>query len=234
MSAQSGSGARVRARAVRTRAIAATVAALTFACALAPGAARAADERLTRRLDTATAEAVGRLVDRALAEGLPGEPLVATALEGASQRAGGRRIAAAVQRELADLERARAVLGESASGSELVAAATALRAGIPPDTLARLRALVHDRTLVVPLVVLADLVARGVPADHASAGLGVALRSGMPDAGLLRMREQVASDIRGGMAPNRAIELRARAVDGDGPARPVVRAVPGAGGSHTP
>ncbi|HET7225809.1 MAG TPA: hypothetical protein VFK69_08860, partial [Candidatus Eisenbacteria bacterium] len=88
--------------------------ACAWACCAAPRPACAADPRLARRLDAATAAAVESLMARADGEGLPTEPLVTTALEGASQRAGGRRIVTAVARERADLLRARDVLGATA------------------------------------------------------------------------------------------------------------------------
>lgn len=203
------------------------------ACLAAPRPASAADPRLARRLDAATAAAVESLMARAEGEGLPTEPLVTTALEGASQHAGGRRIVAAVARERADLMRARAALGATANGAEWVAAAAALRAGVPADTLAGLRAAAGHRSLVVPLVVLADLVTRGVPSERASAGLMAALREGADDGGLLALRLQTASAIQGGVPPSRAIERWWRAGGGSAfaPGPPAAAPPPG---SHIP
>ncbi|HVP14859.1 MAG TPA: hypothetical protein VMS88_04910 [Terriglobales bacterium] len=191
---------------------------------------RATDERLVRRLDPATAQAVGRIVDDARAAGLPADPLVATALEGSSRRASPARIVNAVRRQLGELERARAALGSGAGEAEIVAGAAALRAGVPADTIARLRGLRPDQPLVVPLVVVADLVTRGVPVTTASASIVSALCAGLGDAELLRLREQVALDIRGGASPGRAVVLRAQdlglALDGQPRAPAAERTAP--------
>ncbi len=185
--------------------------ALAVLLAVTARSAPALDERLAQRLDRATAETIGRIVDDARAAGLPAEPLVATALEGASRRASSARIVSAVRRQLAEFERARTTLRGEASEGEIVAAAAALRAGVPADTIARLRALRPGQPLVVPLVVLADLVTRGVPVPIASASIVSAARVGATDAEMLRLRERVAQDIRGGVSPGRSVVLRTQA-----------------------
>src|SRR2546430_14518124 len=69
------------------------------------------------------------LVDSAHTAMLPTEPLVQRALEGATKRASGDAIVAAVRRLAADLGHARDALGSTASPAELTAGAAALRAG---------------------------------------------------------------------------------------------------------
>src|SRR5438046_7046283 len=108
---------------------------------------------------------------------LPTEPLVQRALEGATKRASGDASVPAGRRLAADLGHARDALGSTASPAELTAGAAALRAGASQATLAQLR---HARRepLTVPLAVLADLVASGVPVDSAAAAvLGLAARA---------------------------------------------------------
>src|SRR5438067_914173 len=78
------------------------------------------DPRLTRLPPEAQAP-VGARVDSARAAGLPAEPLVQRALEGATKQAPGDLIVAAVQRLAADLGRARDALGSTASPAELSA-----------------------------------------------------------------------------------------------------------------
>ena len=117
------------------------------------------DSRL-ERLDAATRPAVTALVDAARRASLPTEPLVQRALEGATKRASGDVIVAAVRRLAVDLGHARDALGTTASPAELTAGAAALRAGASPTILIELR---HTRRapLTMPLAVLADLVASG-------------------------------------------------------------------------
>src|SRR5206468_7565912 len=117
------------------------------------------------------------------------------ALEGAAKHASPERITAAVRAQMTAMGEARAALGDSSSASEVVAGAGALLAGVPRDSLARLRAVRPDRPLVVPLVVLADLVARNVPAAAASEAVLTAARARARDADLLTLRKRIEGDI---------------------------------------
>ena len=136
--------------------------------ALAGSSASAQDDRLVRRLDSTTYARVTAELDSARGAGLPVEPLIARALEGASKNAPGARIVAAVHRLAADLAAARRALGETSTTTELEAGASALRAGVDATALADLRRARPRYALTVPLAVLADLVARGVPPDTAA------------------------------------------------------------------
>lgn len=173
---------------------------LAFTLALAlprPGVTQ--DPRLDR-LSPDARPLVASLLDSARAAGLPAEPLVDRALEGASKRAPVLLIAAAVRRLAADLGRAREALGPGAAPTELTAGADALRAGAPLDVLVRLRDALGVRRLAVPLGVTADLTARGVPADTA-ASLVIALAREVGDAELLAFQRDVERDIALGVAP---------------------------------
>ncbi|HSJ64993.1 MAG TPA: hypothetical protein VK922_13965, partial [Gemmatimonadaceae bacterium] len=130
-------------------------------------AADAQDARLRDRLDPATATRVSAILDSARMTGLPTRPLVSKALEGASKGAPGPRIVAAVSRLAGELRVARDVLGP-ATESELDAAASALILGVRRTDLAAVRGARSGERLTVPLAVLADLVAYGVPADAAT------------------------------------------------------------------
>jgi hypothetical protein len=65
----------------------------------------------------------------------------------------------------------------------------------------RLRAARAGGSLVIPLVVLCDLVARGVPVEAASVAVLTAARAGATDLALLRIRERIHSRIDSGGAP---------------------------------
>jgi hypothetical protein len=161
-------------------------------------AAQQLDQRL-ERLDGATRPAVAALVDSARAASLPTEPLVQRALEGATKRASGGVIVAVVRRLAVDLGRAREALGSTASPAELSAGAAALRAGASQTTLAELRR-ARREPLIVPLAVLADLVASGVPVDSAAAAV-LALSRQARDAELVEFRRAVERDIALGAPP---------------------------------
>jgi hypothetical protein len=98
------------------------------------------------------------------------------------------------------LGRARDALGGNASDAELAAAAGALRAGLPPGALRRLQSLRSGRPLVVPIAVLTDLVAEGVPAEQATRSVLDLARDGRPDDDFVALRRQVQMQRRGGAA----------------------------------
>jgi hypothetical protein len=168
------------------------------------------DPRL-ERLDAATRPAVAALVDSARRALLPTEPLVQRALEGATKRASGDLIVAAVRRFAVELGQARDALGSTASPAELTAGAAALRAGASPTILAQLRQ-ARREPLTMPLAVLADLVASGVPVDSAAAAV-LALAARARDADLVEFRRAVERDIALGAPPAAATAAAATAAD---------------------
>src|SRR5205809_1814637 len=168
------------------------------------------DPRL-ERLDAATRPPVAALVDSAGRALLPTEPLVQRALEGATKRASGELIVAAVRRFAVELGHARDALGSTASPAELSAGAAALRAGASPTVLARLRQ-ARREPLTMPLAVLADLVASGVPVDSAAAAV-LALAARARDADLVEFRRAVERDIALGAPPAAATAAAATAAD---------------------
>ena len=161
-------------------------AALVVMCLLAAPAGLTAQAgsqaRLAGRLDAGTAAAVTRVIDSAAAAGVPSDPLIAKALEGASKHATGDRIVVAVRGLAADLASARRALGGSASEADVVAGASALRAGASTAVLTEIRAARGNTPLLVPLATLADLIAQGIPVDRAAATVLGLARAGSPDA----------------------------------------------------
>lgn len=142
--------------------IASCIAALLLGAA---AEAHAQEPRLVGRLPDAPRQQVDAILDAARGAGLPTEPLLVRALEGAAKNAPPERIVAAVLRLREELNLARGAFGDAASSAELTAGAAALRAGATPDDLAELRTLRRGQPLTVPAAVLADLVAAGVPME---------------------------------------------------------------------
>jgi hypothetical protein len=165
--------------------------------------------RLDGRLDAPSRVAVERLIDSAHAAGLPAEPLVDKALEGASKRAPREAILRALRTLAADLTVARQTLGPQSLADELTAGAVAIRGGIDDDALRRLRRERPGQPLVVALGVLTDLVARGVPAPDASRAVLDLTRAGVADEQLVAFRRDVERDIGIGAPPAAATTLRA-------------------------
>ena len=201
-------------RDVRHRCVYAAVLSLGLGAGFGVGTASAQDPRLATRLEPATATAVTRLADSVRSVGLPADPLVAVALEGASRRATSERILAAVREYAGALGVARQTLGDSAASDEIVSAAGVIVAGVPPRVMSEYRAARPSGSLTVPLVVLADLVARGVPADTAAAALGAALRNGARDDELTEFRRRIERDILAGAKPSTAMSIRRRDLPG--------------------
>lgn len=161
------------------------------------------------RLDPDTRARVITIVDSARGVGLPSEPLIHRALEGAMKNAPSERIVVAVRRLAADLGTARGALGAKATTPELEAGVAALRAGASPAVLTRVRE-VRRPPVTMALAVLADLVASGVPADSAAAAILV-LAPSARDAELAEFRRAVERDIALGAPPAAATSVRSAA-----------------------
>lgn len=164
------------------------------------------DPRL-ERLDPETRALVVSVVDSARLAGLPSEPLIQRALEGATKGAPSPRIVAAVRRLATDLGTARGALGSQATAPELEAGVAALRAGAGPQVLTQLRD-ARRPPLTMALAVLADLVTSGVPVDSASA-IVLAFAPTARDADLVEFRRAVERDISLGAPPGTAASIRA-------------------------
>lgn len=176
------------------------------AALLAAGVARAQDPRLMHRLDSTTLALVGALMDSARTAGLPVEPLVQRALEGAAKHAESERIVAAVRRLAGELGVARAALGNESSPAELDAGASALRAGVRPEDLTLLRQR-RTQSLTVALAALTDLVVGGVPPDSAASAV-LALAARARDDQIADFRRAVERDIALGATPASAAAVR--------------------------
>lgn len=181
------------------------------------------------KLDPQTRYAVELMLDSAKLAGLPYGPLESKALEGISKRASGRDILVAVRRVLRTLRDARSALGPLASADELTAAAGALRVGISGAELTHLASVRDGKmSLTVPLIVLSDLVTRGVPRDTASLTINQLLRGGAADDDFLGLWRSVERDIVSGTDPGVALLNRVRQLP------PRVQAGPPAAGVRPP
>ena len=186
------------------------LAAIVIALAATSARGAAQDPRLSAITDDVARSRISAVIERARAASLPVEPLVDKALEGARKRAGDARIVDAVTSLEARLDSSRVALGSASSEAELVAAAAALQAGVGPAVLTQLRRERSGRSLAIPLVVLSDLVTRGVPHDTASALILLVAHEGLGDETLLAIQRDVQRDVRDGAHPATAAAIRAR------------------------
>ncbi len=157
--------------------------------------------------------AVEREIARAAAKGLPTQPLVAKAMEGVTKQASGVRIQAAVASLAKRLEQARTLLAPSTSAPELTSGAEALAAGVPGSVLRQIRASwPAERSVVMPIDVLTELVARGIPASHALERISTLMKRGASPVQIASLGASVQADVAAGLAPDAALEVRARGV----------------------
>lgn len=166
-------------------------------------------------LGGASRDTLDRLVASARDAGLPADPLLAKVAEGALKGASDARILQAVRTLLRELGDARAALPRASTGT-LVAAASAIHAGVTPDGLRRVAADpgIPDGDLGVAFVTLADLVASRVPPDVATSTIADLVGRRAGEAELTALRLGVARDVSAGLTPVDALQARARGLVG--------------------
>lgn len=168
------------------------------------------------RLDAMSRYQIEVLMDSAARLGIPPEALLSKTLEGISKGAPGSRIVQVVRKQFAALREAKSTLGAETSLDELNAAAGALQAGVPRSSLATLYTTRKGNSLLMPLVVLSDLVSRGVPPDDASSAIINMSRRGALDSDFAGLRRGVETDILSGASPATALDRRTREFPGRG------------------
>jgi len=128
------------------------------------------------------------------------------------QRAPVVKIEAAV-RTLADRMRAaNEALAPDASEQELHAAADAIKSGVPAETLRAMRKAGGDGSLAVPIGVLTQLIARGVPVERASMEVVALLQKGAVARNFIALEESVRQDVLAGRRPDESLDLRLKGI----------------------
>ena len=167
---------------------------------------------LPSQLAPATRQTIVRLGDSLRTAGLPDAPLYAKAAEGVLKGATDARIVTAVRTLARELGDARSSLGSGAGDAELVAGASALHVGATPGMLRQLRdthvAGSSATSLATPLVALADLLTRRVPASVAAAAIDSLVARGAPSDDFAALRAAVERDIDAGRAPEASVVQR--------------------------
>jgi hypothetical protein len=187
----------------------------TFALLLlvaSASAAQAQDARLTRRLDPVTARNVQSLADSAAADGLPGEPLIKKALEGASKGASSGEIDRALRSLLGGMRSARMVLGADADVREIMATTTAIQAGVSIRYLETLRRHRDSPAFVNAVIGSAFLRQRGVSDEAAVEIARNMLEARLKPDDFAVLQRLVDQDMRAGAAANTAARVRAQAL----------------------
>jgi hypothetical protein len=110
------------------------------------------------------------------------------------------------------LRSANDALAPSPSDVELRAAADAMHEGVPVETLRAMRRAGGDGSLAVPLGVLTQLVARGIPVEKASMQIVELLRRGAVPRNFIALDESVRQDVLGGKRPEESLDLRLKGI----------------------
>ena len=185
------------------------IAAILSAFMLAPAFA-AAQQSLPESLSRDTRDSLHAIIRRSEAARVPTEPLFAKAAEGVLKRATDARILAAVRSLAHALADARAQLPDGAAPGTIVAAASAIQAGVDRGVIARYATVSkgNDADLAVAYVTLADLIASSVPIGAATESVERLLRTGVADTELAAFRAAIARDIQNGSRPEDALRAR--------------------------
>lgn len=183
------------------------------------------------RLDAPSRTQVEVLFDSATRLGLPAELLYSKTLEGISKGANGRRIVENLRKYLGAMREARAALGASTT-DELAAATGALLAGVERDELPKLRKSRGPKSIAVPLVILSDLVSRGVPTRDAAGAMVQLSQRGALDSDFHGLWLRINQDIVSGVPPAAALQRWTRDFPGRGGAG--TRLPPGTAPPSTP
>jgi hypothetical protein len=171
------------------------------------------DPRLDARLDPRTRAAVVALLDSARRAGIPTDPLVLRALEGASKKADGRVIVVAVRNYMNDLSAARSALGPSSSEADVLAGASALRAGVSVRELEKVRAARAGVRIATAVGVMGDLVSHGVSSDTATALVSDLVRLGVADEQLVALQREIVLSVAGGTPAGTAAVLHGQGLE---------------------
>ena len=185
---------------------------VSLATLAAGSAARAQAARLDASADLGLRRAVERELVAARATGLPEGLLIAKANEGIAKRATPKRITDAVAALGKRLQVARDQLAPNPSEDEIAAGADALYVGVPAPMLKKMRAAWPNRSLALPLGVLTELVAKGLPANRAAQVVTDLMARGASNVQLYALAQSVQGDVAAGWAPEAALDLRARGV----------------------
>lgn len=137
-----------------------------MALASVSSAQEAQRERLRQVFPADAVTQIESILAQAESEGIPTDPLIAKALEGAAKRVPTERVVAALSIYAERLQQATSLVGPQRGVGAVVAAADAMRRGVPSTAIGAL-ASEHPGDLAVPLVVFADLVEAGVPVPGA-------------------------------------------------------------------
>jgi hypothetical protein len=178
---------------------------VTFAC---PAIAGAQDSLSLSAIDPAAAERLRAIIETTRAKDLPVDPIVGKVRFALTLHAPSAKIVAAAGAVARRLEVARDALAPRPAPNEIVAGENALSEGIGSGVLRKVREASRDRSVEVPLGVLAQLVATGVPVDQATETVTNLIRRGANNRQLVALGDGVERDMSSGERADLSIKMR--------------------------
>jgi len=166
------------------------------------------------KLDPESRFQIELILDSARALGIPTRPLMSKTYLGISRGARSRDIVKVVRNFFNASKDVYPALGSSLSEDEFSAAATAIYSGVPASAVAKFRSDRAGKPLLRALVVLGDLITRGVPRDEASSTMVRLWQDGAGDSDFYGLWKGVEQDILSGQNPGTALQQRAREFPG--------------------
>lgn len=187
------------------------------------GAQETVRDRAREALPPEVFRGVESLAAEAAREGIPQDPIFNKALEGVAKRVPADRLLPAVTAYAGRLRESMSAFGAGAPGPLVVAGADALQRGVEADLLRRLAQEGGEGGEAggwgqgqgpspVAVLVLADLVEAGVPAERALEVLQEAVRARTRDQQMLGIPGRVRQLMRQGQSANEAAEQVRRAL----------------------
>lgn len=178
---------------------------------VAAGTAGAQGEPLSA--DAQASAQLNEILNTARDRGLPTDQIVAKARQGLLFKSPPTKIVAAAQAVSRRLESAREALGESATAADINAGQDALSVpGVTVEMLRSIRKERPNRPVVVPVGLLAQLVASGVKPAYASDAIAGLVRGNASDAQLVKLGDEIRNDASPGTAMTTALEVRVKAL----------------------
>jgi len=162
-------------------------------------------------IDREIASRLTGIVDSARARGLPTAPIIAKISQGVLLHAAPDRIVTAAQSVASRLDDARTALAPKPTAADIVAGGDALSVtGVTKTALEAVRSTSPNKPVAVPLGLLAQLVASGVPATRATQIVTELVKRGASNAQLVALGNDVNSDVGHGARANASLDVRLR------------------------
>lgn len=182
---------------------------LLLAMVVGGRSAVAQDSVTLASVDRETALRLTRIVDSARVRGLPTEPIVAKISQGVLFHSSPDRIVSAAQSVATRLEEARTALAPKPTPADIAAGGDALGvAGVTRGALQAVRATSPNRPVVVPLGVLAQLVASKISVNRATEIVTGLIRRGATNEQLVTLGNDVTADIVRGARAIASLDVR--------------------------